>query len=82
MIELFKNVFWYITREVCIKAVWEDPHMLRYVPDQYKTQEMCIKAVRQKPLSLQYVPDWSVTQKQVKIWRDDDDYCNNDELIK
>ena len=30
--------------------------------------------------SLGYVPDWFVTQKQVKIWHDDDD--GDDRLIE
>ena len=34
--------------------------------------------------SLQFVPGWFVTQQQLKIWHDDDDYCNEliDELIE
>ena len=31
---------------------------------------------------LKYVLDWFVTQQQVKLWDDDDDYCNDDEYIK
>ena len=31
---------------------------------------------------MQFVPDWFATQQQLKIWHDDDDYCNDDELIE
>ena len=30
----------------------------------------------------EYVPDWCVTQQQIKIWHDDHEYCDDDELIK
>ena len=55
---------------------------LKFVPDHFKTQEMCNEAVYMKPYSLPYVPDWFVTQGQVKIWHDNDDYCNDDELFE
>ena len=35
-----------------------------------------------RPFSLQYVPDYFVTQQLRKLWDDDDDYCNDDEIIK
>ena len=78
---LFKNVSWYITQKICEQDALENPWMIVFVPDQYKTQEMCEKAVEEDPYSLQLVPDWFVMQDQVKIWYDDDDYCNDDELI-
>ena len=28
------------------------------------------------------VPDWFVTHQQIKIWQDNNDYCNDDELIE
>ena len=31
---------------------------------------------------LQCVTDWFVRQKQIKIWYDDNDYCNDYENIK
>ena len=31
---------------------------------------------------LKYVLDWFVTQQQVKLWDDDNDYCNDDGYIK
>ena len=43
---------------------------------------MCIKAVEAGLGLLEYVPDWFVTQQQIKIWRNDDAYCDDDELIK
>ena len=42
---------------------------------------MCDPSVRENPSFLQYVPDWFVMQGQLKIWHDEDDYCNDDELI-
>ena len=43
---------------------------------------MCDDAVEGDPYSLLFVPDWFVTQQQIKIWRYDDEYCDDDELIK
>ena len=67
---------------MCIKAIWLDPSFLRFVPDQYKTHEMCDDVVWHDSFSLQYVPNWFVTQGQIKLWHDYDDYCNNDRLIE
>ena len=39
------------------------------------------KVVKDDPSFLQFVPDWFVTQKQVKIWHDDNDYDNDYEII-
>ena len=52
-----------------------------YIPDCLNTQELCKKAVTDHPSSLHFVPDWFVTQ-QLKIWYDDDVYCNDDGLIE
>ena len=52
------------------------------IPDRLKTQKMCSKTLKDDTYYLQFVPDWFVTQQQLKIWHDDDDYCNVDELIK
>ena len=30
---------------------------------------------------LKYVPDWFVTDQQIKIWHNNDSYCNNDKRI-
>ena len=43
---------------------------------------MCDNAVRDDSFSLQFVPDWFVTQQQIKIWHDEDDYCSDNETIK
>ena len=34
------------------------------------------------PYFLQFVPDWFVTQEQLEIWHDDDEYCTDDEIIE
>ena len=34
------------------------------------------------PMVIQFVPDWFVIHQQIKIWRDDEDYCNYDEMIE
>ena len=70
-------------QEMCNDAVEEDPYALKFFPDPLKTEKMCDKAVKDDPYSLQFVPDWFVTQQQLKIWHDDDDdYCNDDEMIR
>ena len=69
------------TQEMCIKAVEVDPWQLYNVPDHFKSQKMCDAAVSKDPYALQYVPDWFVVQEQVKIWHDDDDYCNDNEIV-
>ena len=43
---------------------------------------MCDKAVRDYLFSLRFVPDWFVTEQQIDIWYDDDDYCNDDKIIR
>ena len=43
---------------------------------------MCEKAVKKYLWLLKYVPDWFVTHEQIKIWHDNDDYYNDDELIE
>ena len=70
------------TREMCEKALEKDPFILWTVPDRYNIQEMCDKTVKKVSWSLEYVPDWFVKQEQIKLWRDDDDHCNDDRLIK
>ena len=67
---------------MCIKALEADPWQLNDIPDYFKTQKMCDKTVKDDPYFLQFVPDWFVTQQQLKIWHDDDDYYNDDELIE
>ena len=67
---------------MCKRVVEENPRLLKYVPDRFKTKEICDKAVSHDPSSWQYTPDWFLTQQQLKIWHDDDYYCNDNELIK
>ena len=43
---------------------------------------MCDKTVKDDPYSSQFFPDWFMTQQQLKIWHDDDDYYNDDELVE
>ena len=45
-------------------------------------REKCGDAVRYYPDFLEYVPYWFVTQQQLKLWHDDQDYCNDDKLIE
>ena len=42
---------------------------------------MCNKVVRMDPWLLNCVLDWFVTQKQVKLWHDGDDFYD-DEIIE
>ena len=43
---------------------------------------MCDYVAWEDSFSLQFVPDWFVTQQQLKIWHDYDDYYDDDKLIK
>ena len=43
---------------------------------------MCKKAVKKYLWLLKYFPDWFVTDQQIKIWHDNNEYCNDDELIE
>ena len=45
-------------------------------------RKKCDDRVQGDSYSLQFVPDWFVTQEQLETWHDDNDYCNDDELIK
>ena len=45
-------------------------------------KEMCEKVVEACLGLLKYVPHHFVTHQQIKIWRDDDKYYNDYELIK
>ena len=40
------------------------------------------KAVEEEPGLLQYVPDWFLSQQQIKLWHDDDYWCDDDKLIE
>ena len=59
---------------MCNKAVEEDPWQLINVLDHFKTQIMGDDALWRDPFSLQFVPDWFVTQEQMDLWHDNDDY--------
>ena len=72
----------YKIQEMCDKAVQEDPGLLWPVPDQYKTQEICDKAVEEDPGLLENVSDWFVTEQQIGLWGDDDDYDYDGKLIE
>ena len=39
-------------------------------------------AVMEDPSSLEYVPDWFVTQQQIELWDDDDEYYDDDKIIE
>ena len=67
---------------MCDKAIEIDPFTLWHVPDNLKRQELCIRAVEAGLGLLGYVPDWLVTQQQIKVWHDDDEYCDDDELVE
>ena len=69
-------------KEMCEKPVNIKPLLLRYVPYCFKTKEMCEKIVGAGLGLLKVAPDWIMTQQQIKIWRDNDKYCNDHERIK
>ena len=69
-------------QEMCNKAVDDCPRMLGDVPDHLKAREMLEKAVKKYLWLLKYVLDWFVTHQQLKTWHDNDDYCNDDQLIE
>ena len=70
------------TQKMCNEAVEVDPWQVYDVPDYLKTQEMCDDPVGGDSYSLQFVLDWFVTEQQIKIWDDDDEYWDGDELIE
>ena len=70
------------TQEMCIKVVEADPLSLVNVLDRLKTREMCDAAVKDDAFSLVCVSNWLVTQQHVKLWDDQGDYCDDDEIIK
>ena len=59
-----------------------EPRFLPTEIDCFKTREMHENAVKKYLWLLKYVPDWFVIHQQIKIWHDNDDYCNDDELIE
>ena len=67
---------------MCIKVIEVYPRQLYYVPNHFKAWGTCDRAASDDFFSLQFVPDWFVTQQQIDLQRDDDEYCNNDEMIE
>ena len=76
------------TQGMCNELMRARPAAFFLVPDRFETQEMCINPVEVDPCqlhdmpSLKYVPDWFVTQGKIKLWRDDDGYCNDNRMIE
>ena len=68
------------------KGVCPNPRLIGHVPDHFKTQEMCNKAVELDPSFLWFVTDWFVSQEQLRLWHDSDDWLirwwYNNRLIK
>ena len=64
------------------KDVDMEPRFLVLVPDRLKNRGMCDRAACKYPWLLQFVTDWFLTHQQIKIWHDNDDYCNDDEIIE
>ena len=56
------------------KGVRFRPWLIGNIPDHFKTQEMCERAVEVDPSFLRFVPDWFVSQEQLKLWHDGDDW--------
>ena len=54
------------TRDMCNKAVKEDPFSLMHVPDHFKTQDVCTEVVEKYPILLTCVPDHLKTQENVQ----------------
>ena len=60
----------------------EDPCALEFVPHYCKPEEICDKAVEVGPFPLVCVPDWFVTQQEVRVLHDGNDFYDNDEIIE
>ena len=70
------------TQEMCEEAAEARSYMLEDVPDDFTSQKMCDTVVMKDSLLLRYVLYWFVTQKQLKIWHEDDQYCNDKLIIR
>ena len=64
------------------EPIEDEPETLEFVPDHFKTQEICDEAVKEDSWELEFVLDWFVTHQQIKIWHDDNDYYDDDEIIE
>ena len=81
MIHFVPDHFW--MQKMCNEIIRNMPEdALYYISDCLKTQKMCEKEVKDNPSSLHFVPDWFVTQEEIKMWHDDDVYCNDDGIIE
>ena len=80
LLEYIPNYF--KTQEMCERVFENYSYNLKFVPDHVKTQWMCKGAVEKYLLTLIFITDWFVTQEQIDIWHDDDEYCNDDEIIE
>ena len=54
---------YFVTQEMCNKAVEKDLWALKDVPDHFVTQEMCNEAVQSDPWVLKHVPNQYKTQE-------------------
>ena len=78
----FLTLYGFKTQEMCIKGVEVDPWLLDGVPNRCKSQEMCNDAVVHSPYALRFVLDWFVTQQQIELWDDGNDFYDDDEIIE
>ena len=70
------------TQEMYNEAFKVDLWSLYDIPDNLTTKGMCDDAVGSNLHSLQFVLDWLVTEQQIKVWHDSDDWHDDDELIE
>ena len=63
MSDLFKNVFWYIIREISNEKILPGWCAFFLLPDRFKTHEMCDEAVACSPRMLRHVPGYFKTQE-------------------
>ena len=68
------------TEKMCERAVKDEPETLEFVLDHFKIRKMYDKTV--KDFFFAVCPWLLCAQKQLKIWHDNNDYCNDDELSK
>ena len=61
MSDLFKNVFWYIIREMYHEKILLGWYAF-FIPNRFKTQRVCDEAVACNSYMLGYVPDQYKTQ--------------------
>ena len=67
---------------MCESAVEKYPYNLKFVPNHFKKEKICDNAVPKNLWSLEFVPDWFVTQEQLKLWHDSDDWHDDDGMIE